>query len=246
MTQKIIKIGSLFCFNMLTLLMLRANELDGIATYPVSNIVATVAGYRNTLIHESGREVSLFSTYYDENSEKDADGILFYILSPTNLTGNVFCLSWTNQFDFFETDQKAYKRYKLGKLYVFKWSTPEIESVIKNKLLLQVRDAPQALLVGVERYLWSTKEKTEYINELKAQKVSKEKEFAKIKQKLEEEIKRILKTKQSVEDMPTSQTSNLRKYRELINQIIPYEIKKIDHEIQTLQRPDGKNDRLGL
>lgn len=241
--HKIMKIVFLFCFNMFPFLGLCSKRSNENETCAASNIVATVAGYQNTIIHDSGNKVVTFSTHYGENNDRDADGILFYILYPTNLTGNIFLLSWTNQLDFFETDQKACERYKLGKLYVFKQSTPEIEDVIQNKLFFQLKKSPQALFVDVERYLWSTKEKIEYINELKARKLKKEKELTSIKQKLEEEKKRISRTKQATEDMPTSQTSMLRKYYELSNQTIPDEIKKITHEILTLQRFDLGTER---
>ncbi len=231
--QKTINNCSFYC-KLLLLLMFSANKAKGVEPVQVSNIVASVAGYRNTLIHGSGNEISLFSTDLD----KDINGILFYIIYPTNLAGNVFFLSWTNQFEFFETEQKAYERYKLGKLYIFKQSTPEVESIIQNNLFLQVKKANQALLVDAKRYIWSKEEKIEYIDELNTQKLKKEKELVDVKKKLDEELKRLLKTGQSVESMSASQTSRLRKYRELVDQIIPCELRKIDAEIQSLGECD--------
>lgn len=105
----------LLTYNLCTLSAMGKQETRRFDFAGSTNIVATVAGYQIEQQLASNVTVKTFSTDLGMRSGKEL-GVLFYVIWPTNYTGQYFMLS--NKGEYTRTD----KLYQMNKLYYFEFS----------------------------------------------------------------------------------------------------------------------------
>lgn len=127
-----------------------------------TNIIVVVVGYQIEQKLASNVTFRTFSTDLGMLSGKEL-GVLFYVIWPTNYTGQYFMLS--NEGEYTQTD----KLYQVGKLYCFEFSSSGYNNIHPEDLFSIPSTNGTPLHIGHQlgrRYFLSREQAIGYLREL--------------------------------------------------------------------------------
>ena len=215
--KRIMKSPTLFlalCLTALTALTVEELSFSSIINYDdahPSNIVAVVIGYQNTVRHISGVSIPVFSLE-DGAGDGREEGVLFFVLAPTNYAGYVFfadCLK--DSFSDGQTvpSEELFPKDELHAFRVFDFPTQ-----ILTRAHCYI--GPDALLATArlvrQKYLSSEQEATAFLAQLRKQRAAMENEHNVCEKIVAEEKKKFIA--QGIHWYKNDNHEITRKYRE--------------------------------